>query len=142
MSSIVRGSSGHLYALVTGSHSLIKVGCTTLDPHERARQLSAATASPTPFFVAYSRWHNDVNIAEASAHELLDEYRVNDGREFFSCSLYQAVSVIDRVCVAFEGRNSSTPMSELFSTFPDDGSPRNLTEDEREQCRALQRTLK
>lgn len=135
------GSSGHIYALVTGAHSFIKIGYTTLDPHERARQLSAATASPTPFYVAYTRFHNNASAAEAAVHEILDEYRVNDSREFFSCSLQQAVNAIDRICGCLHASSPATPYANLFASFPDDSGGRELTEEEREKCRDLARTL-
>jgi hypothetical protein len=138
MSSIRLGSSGRVYALVSASQEgLVKIGATTLDPKERARQLSAATAAATPFHVVYSRPTNDVTTAEAQVHALLSEFRVNDGREFFAVSVAQAIAAIDQVC-GVQDRLPATPFAELFASFPDDGSPRPLTEQEQEQCRALE----
>jgi T5orf172 domain len=47
-------TSGYVYILInTSFDGMIKVGRTTRDPQERARELSWATGIPTPFRVAY-----------------------------------------------------------------------------------------
>lgn len=151
MSSIVNGSKGFVYALVSASLAtvdahgiplpMIKVGATTLSPFERARQLTAATASPTPLFVAHYRPSEDVNADEARCHDLLDAYRVSDAREFFSAPLARVMAVIDEVTASTRVAAKAYPMAELFSSFPDDGSDRPLNAIERAQCRALEAEL-
>ena len=118
---------------------LCKLGATTLDPHERARQLTASTSAALPFTVVYSRQVSDVNEAERAMHETFADRRVNGGREFFSCSVYEAVVALDRIAGgASEWKNDPpTPMAELFASFPDDGSDRPLTPEEQAQCREL-----
>lgn len=143
MSSIPLGQGGWVYAMTSAAiyddgKGLIKIGCTTLDPHERARQLTAATASPTAFYVLYSRRAEDANAAESHVHEILDEFRVNEKREYFRIPPAVAIHAIDRAC---GGANVSLPdlsFSELFALFPDNGSARELTEYERTLCRALE----
>lgn len=144
MSSISRGESGYIYILGTSAHSYLKIGQTTLDPVTRAKQLSAATASPTPFTVLYSRAVSDCNEAEAKMHAAFADRRVNDGREFFSVSLYEAAIMLDRLCGDSRFKPKPlTPWSELFATFPDDHEGRasaTLTPEERAKCRALAMT--
>lgn len=119
---------------------LYKVGQTTLDPFERARQLTVQTASPTPFHVVHYRWAKDANVAEAMAHEILDEHRINDSREFFRAPLSHIIQVVDRV-TGNVVKPMPLPWSELFSTFPDDGEGRTLTAEEQKKCNALRTEL-
>lgn len=114
----------------------MKIGATTLDPHERARQLSASTSSAIPFYVLHARPTDDVNDAEARAHEILARFRVNENREFFEITARQAIETIDGIC-GRKLKKISLPWSELFASFPDDGSERRLTEQEMEKCREL-----
>lgn len=147
MSSIPLSSPGYLYAITSNAlyrdgQGVVKIGATTLSPHERARQLTSATASPEPFYVIYSAATKDVNSAEVQAHELLDEYRVNDKREFFAISARRAIDTIDRVCGVLEEKMPETPWAELFASFPDDGEARELTEAEKWKCAELARNEK
>lgn len=151
MSSIVRGENGYVYVLTNAAMTqvdewgqtsyVLKIGATTLTPFERARQLSAATASAVPFHVAHSRWTEDCTAAETRVHDLLDAYRMNDGREFFACPLGTAILTVDDVCGYGGAQGMSLPWAELFATFPDDGSPRELTEIERAKCLELTHEL-
>jgi hypothetical protein len=69
---------------------LVKVGLTTVCPKGRAADLSGSTSCPTPFVVErYFEVDDCVNV-ETTAHAVMDEYRVNAGREFFRCSVAQA----------------------------------------------------
>ncbi len=131
---------GTIYALLNPSFpGYVKVGCSTGCPIERARQLSASSGVPTPFVVGYHRYVADPFKVEALLHRMLASHRVNDSREFFAIPLHKVVELMDR----FEeiGALSDTPFSELFATFPDDGSGRELTADEMAQCRALEKRL-
>lgn len=140
MSRIKLGSKGVLYTMVNESMpGLVKIGATTDDPRFRAKQLSASTSAPTPFVCAYSREVWDVNAAEALAHEMVAEHRVNDGREYFAIPVHRAIAIIDLIAGGTGVRmDPPTPMSELFNSFPDDGSARTLTPEERTKCRELE----
>ncbi len=121
---------------------LVKLGQTTLDPLERAKQLSAPTASATPFHVVYSREVPDCNESEAALHQMFDEQRVAENREFFRLSIYEATRAMDSLCAdTFSRLDPPTPFAELFATFPDDGDPRELTESEIKACRRLESRL-
>jgi hypothetical protein len=120
-----------------------KVGCSTNDPVERARQLSAGSGIPYPYTVVYSRRVAFPFAVEANLHSQLDSYRINDSREFFKAPLHQIITLIERHDEVPEvGEMNEGPLdlsySELFATFPDDGEPRMLTDEERAQCRELE----
>lgn len=117
--------------------NMIKLGCTTKDPQERAKELSAASGVPTPYVLAYHRYVRDPFQVEAFLHRKLEYCRVNDSREFFKIPLHKAIELID----TFEevvARDDEYPFAKLFGTFPDDGEGRDLTEDERLKCRELE----
>lgn len=145
MSRIPLKSAGSVYALITDSHPYVKLGATTLHPEVRAFQLTCATASPHPFKVLHSREVPDVNSAEAALHQRFAEQRVNGGREFFAISHDEAGQALDELCGDRRYVSAKplppeppTPWAELFATFPDDGSARELNETEREACRRLE----
>lgn len=143
MSRIPLGTPGHVYVLGNQSMpGLLKVGATTAEPALRAKQLSAATASPTPFTVLYSRQVRDVNVAETSIHSALAAYRVNEGREFFRVSLYEAARTLDALLgETFSRFEPPTPFADLFNSF-DPSDSDELTEDEQRQCRELEGRLR
>jgi len=88
---------GHIYALInTSLPGLIKVGKTTRDPDERAKELSSATGVPTPFAVAFSVTVSDCDAAEKYVHELLSirGVRLSSNREFFQSSLNDIVKCL------------------------------------------------
>jgi hypothetical protein len=96
--------------------------------------------------VVYQKAVSDCNEAEAKVHAALAGQRVNDGREFFEVSVYEAAVTMDRICGGDRYRPKPlTPWAELFHTFPDDHEGREsptLTPEERAKCRALSaRTL-
>ncbi len=122
------------------AEGLYKVGCSTGDPLERARQLSATTSMPVPMTLMYSRKVEYPFKIEAALHRALEEYRVNDSREFFKYPLHKLIAKIeiyDELLDEFHSDDIETPWGILFASFPDDGSPRELTPEERAQCRKL-----
>ena len=65
---------GYIYALVSSSlPNLVKVGMTTKDPEERAREISSATGVPTPYLVGFSVPVADCTAAENYAHQALSQ---------------------------------------------------------------------
>lgn len=60
-----------------------KVGWTSGTAKERAAELSGATGVPTAFIVVEAWKHVDPRGLEKNIHALLDQYRLNDRREFF-----------------------------------------------------------
>ena len=145
---------GYLYCLISPAlEGLVKVGVTTKHPLERTRELSAPSGVPTPFILAYHRHIQFPFHAEAAIHQQLYSYRVNDSREFFRIPLHKVVEMMERYDVVEEdpeeieveygeGETVATPWAELFNTFPNDGSERELTEEEQKKCRELEQKLR
>lgn len=90
-------SRGFVYVMINASYTgLVKIGKTTKDPDERAKELSSATGVATPFIVVYKRQFNNCHVAEKVIHNILEEqgYRVNSSREFFSIDITEAINLI------------------------------------------------
>ncbi len=90
-------TAGYVYALINPSMpNLVKVGRTTKDPQDRAKELSAVTGVATPFIVGYQRFTPDCVAMEQSAHVGLEArgYRVSSSREFFEAPLHAVVDVL------------------------------------------------
>lgn len=144
MSKIPLGTPGIVYVLSNDSMpGLLKIGATTLDAFTRAKQLTAATASPTPFNVLMHRNVPDVNMAERAIHNLLAAYRVNDKREFFKVSFGLAAGVIDKMFGTGLPltKEVATPFAELFASFVPNES-NELTMEEQARCRELEQRIR
>lgn len=137
---------GWVYAMTNPAldAGLYKIGATIHDPLERARQLSANSSSPSPFFVAYKRYLASPFQVEAALHRIFDSCRVNDSREFFRLDLHRIIEVLESYNevreLLYEGE-VHTPFARLFASFEDDGSPRELNTDEQFKCRQLEYRL-
>ena len=79
---------------------LVKIGFTKNPPHSRARELYD-TGVAHPFEVAYQIRCRDYRAVEKTVHEALGHCRVNERREFFACSVAEAVETVRR-CVGSE----------------------------------------
>lgn len=133
---------GYLYVMQNGSianGTLLKIGVTTKHPLERVKELSSSSGVATPFVLAFYKKVNDPFVAEAAIHRQLEYCRTNDSREFFLIPLEVAIRIVS----AYEYRPVYyLPFSELFNTFPDDGTPRELDEEEQQLCRDLEWELR
>lgn len=77
---------GYVYVLRSALHprDVYKIGFTTLEPDERARQLSGSSGQPDMLNVV-QEWHvRAPRAVEQEVHRRLDQYRVNSRREFFN----------------------------------------------------------
>lgn len=74
--------------------SLFKIGFSLKDPVLRAREL-ASTGSPHPYRVEYEVLLENPRVVEQRAHQHLADHR--EGKEWFRCTLDQAVSAIKAV---------------------------------------------
>ncbi|KVI48431.1 hypothetical protein AWS52_25240 [Enterobacter cloacae subsp. cloacae] len=87
--------TGWIYILSNPSlQGMLKIGMTTISPEVRARELSRSTSIPTPFVIEASFFSKNPALDERSIHELLNDKRVNDRREFFNCTVDEALNVI------------------------------------------------
>lgn len=135
---------GYVYILCSAAMpGLLKIGATTKDPITRAKELSASTSAPLPFALAYHRAVLYPFQVEAELHRILTAHRTNDSREFFSIELYKVISLLERYEEDLSGFRGEveTPYADLFWAFPDDGSERELTADERARVKELEEHL-
>lgn len=91
-------SYGYVYVMVNPSlPDIVKIGKTTRDPNERAKELSSATGVPTPFILVYSKPFADCHFAEKVIHGYLEDkgVRVSGNREFFQISTSEAIDLIN-----------------------------------------------
>lgn len=89
---------GYIYILINPSlDGMIKVGRTTRDPQERARELSRATGVPTAFRVAYESFVEDCEQVESELHARLSDFRVSKGREFFRYPLHLSIKLLEEL---------------------------------------------
>jgi hypothetical protein len=72
----------------------LKIGYTNLTPEIRAKQLSSSTGVVTPFKVEWAFKCFDGNLLENEIHGALNEYRINNQREFFQVDLEEAKNII------------------------------------------------
>lgn len=90
-------TEGFVYVMTNSSiEGQVKIGKTTRDPYERAKELSSATGVPTPFVVVFYKPFKDCHFAERTIHQYLEKkgYRVSNNREFFSMSIPEAIDVV------------------------------------------------
>lgn len=75
----------YVYVMRCPAHGadIYKVGYSSKDPELRARELSAATASPTKFLLVQAWAVTEGRLAESAAHSALEKFRLSDNREFF-----------------------------------------------------------
>lgn len=100
ISSLVENDSsfGYIYVMVNPSlPNLVKIGKTTREPNERAKELSSATGVPTPFILVYYKPFKDCHLAEIVIHHFFEEKgtRINGNREFFQVSTTEAIDIIN-----------------------------------------------
>lgn len=86
---------GYVYVLINpATPNLVKIGKTTKDPEERARELSSATGVPEPFIIIYKAFFQDCTKGEEFVHELLSSKRISNKREFFRVSNTEAINAV------------------------------------------------
>ena len=88
---------GYVYILENEAMpGLIKIGKTSRDSTERARELSATTGVPTPFKVAFELSSADYGKLEKEMHNELADHRVASNREFFKYPIDKAITLLKR----------------------------------------------
>ena len=87
----------------------IKIGMSSKDPVERKSELESSGV-PEPFVIEYKAMTDDYQQVEQKVHRLLDKYRPNKNREFFTCTTLQAIAAIRSVAnVVFQENNHKSP---------------------------------
>lgn len=88
----------HIYVLENDTMpGLLKIGYTKSTPEQRAAQLSKSTGVPSPFKVVFAAKCHDGAGIEYEVHKELATFRVNNEREFFSCTLEEAKKAINEI---------------------------------------------
>ena len=98
---------GWIYIMSNASFSdgRIKIGMSSKDPVERKSELESSGV-PEPFVIEYKAMVDDYQKVEQQVHRHLDNYRPNKKREFFTCSISDAIITIRTVAeVNFEESN-------------------------------------
>jgi hypothetical protein len=94
-------SSGYVYAMSNPDYGqVVKIGMTTKDPEERAKELSGATGVLNPFCVLRSVKTPCPRLHEKMVHARLDHCRVSPNKEFFSVSEREMNDVFDELIEA------------------------------------------
>ncbi len=89
---------GYVYILENDAMpGLIKIGKTSRDSTERARELSATTGVPTPFEVAFELFSERYEMLEREMHNRLAKYRVASNREFFKYPVNKAIALLENL---------------------------------------------
>lgn len=95
---------------------VLKIGRTSREATERAREISRATGVPTEYEVIYDQVVSDASAAEKELHSLLRIYRVNTQREFFRIPTREAIRHVQEVC-------SRYPVNEVVEAVEIDALP-------------------
>lgn len=99
-------SFGQLYIFSHPQRNDLKIGYTTNRPEYRAQQVAQKLGYfddhgfPVPFKVEFIFAVRNCPKAEKFIHKMLDDYHVE--REFFNCTLQEAIKII---CYNFIGRD-------------------------------------
>ena len=108
----MENNKGYVYVMINPSYEgLVKIGKTSKDPEERAKELSSATGIATPFIVAYKRMFNDCHVAEKTIHKILTNkgVRVSNSREFFRLPISDAIDTILNIADISTPTNDNEP---------------------------------
>jgi len=73
---------------------ILKIGFTSGDPEARRAELSRSTSIPEPFKIEDGLRCAQGRKVEREVHKALSDCRVNDRREFFRCSVGEAMFAI------------------------------------------------
>jgi len=112
---------GFVYVLVNSSiPGLVKIGCTTRPPAERAAEISCATGVAMPFILAYEQEFAECELAERDTHLELDRQglRVAANREFFRCTPGVAIRTMQALTPSASSdslKTSSSPPHDMQS---------------------------
>jgi hypothetical protein len=79
--------------------TLLKIGMTTRTPEQRAMEMyEGHTGVPNNFTVEFKKEVANCEFAEEVIHHRLDNFRVNEYREFFEINIEEAKKIINEVC--------------------------------------------
>lgn len=86
--------NGYVYILSNESMpGIVKIGKSKHGGRHRAEQLYN-TGVPTPFYLEFEIYCEDAGYIESASHDALDKSRVSEAREFFRCSVTDAIAAV------------------------------------------------
>ena len=105
--------SGFIYVMSNPSFSegILKIGKSESDPSVIRKDALYSTGVPEPFEVEYYAFVEDHDTVEVNVHRELQNYRPNKNREFFQCSVPQAIVSIRK--------NAHIKYEEIFYKSPE-----------------------
>jgi hypothetical protein len=110
-------SAGCIYLMVNPAWpEFVKVGQTTRDPQQRAKELSA-TGVPYPYMVIHVEDVENCELAEREMHERLNEFRVVGNREFFRISVAEAIDILRSVAPKYSKAQSQSGVQESRNRY-------------------------
>ena len=100
--SIPKGMTGCQYVYVLSNPlmpGIVKIGFTKNKPSERVKQINSATGVAQDFIVEWALPCFNAHDVEKQVHLYLEEngFRVSKNKEFFSISVNEAKSVVERI---------------------------------------------
>ena len=104
--------AGFIYIMSNPSFSdrIIKIGKSKSDPKEFRKDELYSTGVPEPFVVEYYALVEDYNEVELKVHKRFKIKRRNKNREFFSCTIIEAVEAIRELAdIKFEEKFFEEP---------------------------------
>lgn len=106
---------GYLYILTNDSFpNLIKIGVTSKKVEQRAKELFT-TGVPTPFNIAYQAFIDEKEKAENVIQDELYKEREHGRREFFRCTVEEAIEVFNSYLVT--SQNDKYESIEILNQF-------------------------
>ena len=87
----------------------IKIGMSSNDPIERSKDLYT-TGVPEPFEIEYKALVDNYQTVEKDVHRILSKYRHHTSREYFTCSVTEAIAAIKSTAhILFEESDHKAP---------------------------------
>ena len=76
----------------------LKIGFTTKQPNDRAKELSKCTGVPGKFIVIHYREFKNARKVEQKIHKIFEDKRISKG-EFFLISEHTAIKLLDDIYI-------------------------------------------
>ena len=88
---------GFIYILSNPEFKGLKIGQSSKHPEERRKELSSETGVPAPYKIEYYAFVENYESVERQIHSKLDSHRPRKYKEHFTCSVPEAIIVIEDI---------------------------------------------
>ncbi len=96
---------------------LVKIGRTTTSVQQRMSELNQPSGIPLPFTCYYAARVQDSVIVEKKLHDIFEDKRLRQKREFFAVSPGKAQTALELAAL-----EDVTPREEIIDDFPEDAA--------------------